>query len=250
MLELLLLAVAANAADIVVFGDSWGTAGAKSFLAMATAHNLTVDNHAVAGSFVMQWAKRPGSLKEAVDKNQDCRWVWLTIGGNDAQFLMKNKLPMELMFSKGIIGTQEFLDPLFEAHPDVRVVQFGYDIMAWDKCKEKAKGLFWSCPDSSSAEGTACVNEQTSITQKYVEILSQQYDNHDAIDLRGSLQKAGGIDDADVGEPNESFYSPADLFGDGDDCIHPNDKGFAHIFSNMWDIYFNEQVHATSTASL
>lgn len=212
---------------------------------MATAHNLTVDNHAVGGTTTTYWARRSDSLKKAVDENPDCKWVWLTIGGNDAIPAMEEQTPLDDIMTECTTNTQTFLDPLFEAHPDVRVVQFGYDIMGWDKnsiCKNKARKIFWNCTDpTSSTEGTACANEQFyTIQTQYVEGLSQLYDNHDAINLIGSLQKAGGIEDADVAEPNDDFYSPADLIQSN--CIHATDEGFAYIFSNMWDVYFSEQM--------
>ena len=73
------------AKDIVVFGDSWGTEGAYEFNLMATNHSLTVDNHAVAGSTAQGWARTPNKLRDWVLANKDAKYVWITIGGNDAE---------------------------------------------------------------------------------------------------------------------------------------------------------------------
>ena len=76
---------AANAAEVVVFGDSWGTEGKKAFQDMFDKRGVkvSINNVAVGGTTAAGWAKQPDALKQAMDK--DTKHVWVTIGGNDAQ---------------------------------------------------------------------------------------------------------------------------------------------------------------------
>lgn len=58
-----------------------GCAGAKSLRQVFGAKGITIDNVAKSGSTAEQWARQPNSLRDAVRKNPDAKWVWLTIGG-------------------------------------------------------------------------------------------------------------------------------------------------------------------------
>lgn len=84
---------------LLFFAISWGTegvllvhfligliarnAGAKSLRQVFGAKGVTIDNVAKSGSTAEQWARNPNSLRDAVRKNPDAKWVWLTIGGLD-----------------------------------------------------------------------------------------------------------------------------------------------------------------------
>lgn len=83
-----LLAITAQAAQLVVFGDSWGTEGRKSLQQVFGAKGVTIDNVAKSGSTAEQWARQPNSLRDAVRKNPDAKWVWLTIGGESDHALI------------------------------------------------------------------------------------------------------------------------------------------------------------------
>lgn len=51
---------------------------------MCDSHGLTVDNVAVSGTTAEDWAIDKNALKEVIDRNPDAKYVWLTVGGNDA----------------------------------------------------------------------------------------------------------------------------------------------------------------------
>ena len=51
-----------NAADVVVFGDSWGVEGASAFQKNMQSHGLTVTNKAIAGTTAEGWSKTPNCL--------------------------------------------------------------------------------------------------------------------------------------------------------------------------------------------
>ena len=58
-------------------------------------HGLTVDNIAVSGTTAADWAKDRYALKNVVDRNPDAKYVWVTVGGNDARPLLQDNVPIE-----------------------------------------------------------------------------------------------------------------------------------------------------------
>lgn len=232
-----------NAAQLIVFGDSWGTEGAASLQAvLGDQHGITIDNVAVSGSTAAEWAQQPNFLRDTVAQNPDAKWVWITLGGNDA----KNELPFGVtiptVVEQCINNTQIILDPLFAAYPNIQVIQFGYDILTFSKgflCPIFGEAIFPACQLN-----TTCINTQfTHLQTDYVEGMSKIYpNNHHSVDLRGTMQAAEGIPGASIGHPNLAYYSPDDLMQDN--CIHPNDKGFVYIFNALWDLYFSKAIAA------
>jgi len=75
----------AQSAEVIVFGDSWGELGATPFAKEMAKHGVTVSNVAVSGSTAADWADQPNYLRDVVRTNPDAKYVWLTIGGNDAK---------------------------------------------------------------------------------------------------------------------------------------------------------------------
>lgn len=240
-----LLALAA-AKDIVVFGDSWGTEGAVSFDNMAKSHGLTVDNHAVAGSTAQEWSLVPNKLTDWVKKNPDAKYVWITIGGNDAAPMLQAGKDVATIKADVKKWVQKFLDPLFAALPKIKVVAFGYDILFWDypECLLEGDSIFARCGKRGQSNFTACANKLFYNVQALWEDLSKEYTTKGfsltSPNLLGSFQKAGGVPGADVGKPNDNYFSPNKLTGPLKFCLHANDEGFDHIFSNLWDLYFSK----------
>jgi len=234
---LILAVVAVNAAKLVVFGDSWGTEGAKSLNKIIGGHGITIDNVAVGGTTTKTWAGRPTYLRDVVARNTDAKWVWLTIGGNDAKDELPLGVPIETLIHECINRTKTFLDPLFAANPNIRVLQFGYDILTF------SKGLI--CPALGALVlpkcklNTTCINSQfLKLQYDYVESLNKVYPRHDSVDILGTLQVAGNVPGASIGHPNLARYSPDNLMQSN--CIHPNDAGFEYIFKQLWDVYFSK----------
>jgi lysophospholipase L1-like esterase len=227
---------AAQGAQLVVFGDSWGTEGAQSLQQVFTKqHGISIDNVAVAGSTALDWALQPNYLRDTVARNPDAKWVWLTIGGNDA----KNELPFGVTVDQVIKElfnrTSAFLDPLFKANPNIKVVQFGYDIMTFGKgiiCPIMGEAILPKCNLN-----TTCINTQfVRLQSEYVAALDKKYPRHNTVNILGTLQAAGNVPGASTGHPNLAYYSPSNLMQEN--CIHPNDQGFLYIFNALWDLYF------------
>lgn len=243
---LLSLPACSLAAEVVVFGDSWGTEGKRAFQNMFDKRGVkvTINNAAVGGTTAAGWARQPDSLKK--EMAADTKHVWLTIGGNDAQA----DLPgcgtkcIPKCINETLANSKVFLDPAFAAFPDANVVQFGYDILIFNHfptCGIKGLLLMPDCKGQ-----TTCVNTNFRHLQTdYVNQLGSYggYKNHVPIDIAGAMQKAGGVAGADVGKPVLSQYSPYKFMQSN--CIHANDEGFGHVFDAMWDRYWSKYYNAT-----
>eukprot|EP00005_Dracoamoeba_jomungandri_P001233 CAMPEP_0174250746 /NCGR_PEP_ID=MMETSP0439-20130205/820_1 /TAXON_ID=0 /ORGANISM="Stereomyxa ramosa, Strain Chinc5" /LENGTH=265 /DNA_ID=CAMNT_0015330893 /DNA_START=52 /DNA_END=852 /DNA_ORIENTATION=+ len=241
--------------DIVVFGDSWGTMGASSFEKMAHSHNLTVFNIAVGGTTAAGWAKIPNYLPDQIRAHSpDARYVWLTIGGNDAIPAMLEHIPISTIVADVLNNTKIFLTPLFKAYPNIKVVQFGYDILFWDYflCGALAKQIFWSCDNLTGSDYIACSNKLFfSLQFDYVQALDSVYPGqHFTVNLLGSLQAAGNVPNATVGNPNINYFSPHQYTGLADACIHANDAGYDVIFASLWDLFFAKHEQLSSDLNL
>jgi hypothetical protein len=237
----------AHAADIIVFGDSWGTYGAASFQKMAAAHGLTVDNVAVSGSTAADWAKDPLSLKKAVDKNPDAKFVWLTIGGNDARPKMEQGKPIAEIVKEVLVDIQTFLTPYLQAYPKLKLVTFGYDILFWSylMCQSTGEKMFKPyCGAKSGKDYVTCANQLFyAIQYQCTNVLAQNYPGQVySPNLLGSWQAAGRVPGAAIGKPVDGVFSPNEFTGPTKLCLHANDKGYDVIFTNLWDLFFKNHV--------
>jgi len=237
------LAAVGYSAQIVVIGDSWAAgAGRTAFQAMAQRHGLTVDNIAIGGTTAAYWAARPNALRDAVARNPDALWVWLTIGGNDASAKLARGVPIPQIVAEAIADTSAFLRPLFAVNNRIRVVQFGYDLLTFSLgiCPAAGLALFPHC-----LLNTECINRDfVQLQFAYVEALSRLFPQHDNVNLLGSMQQAGGIPGASPGFPVMSQYSPNHLMAD---CIHPNAQGYTAVFNAFWNAYWAKQLNATES---
>ena len=93
------------------------------------AHGHNVKNVAIGGTTAKGWAADKYALKNAVDDYPEAEYIWLTIGGNDAFPKMITKQPIEKLMNQLLVDTRIFLDVLFENYPDIKVEQFGYDLI-------------------------------------------------------------------------------------------------------------------------
>jgi len=239
-----------NAADIVVFGDSWGTYGRASFEKMAASHGLTVDNVAVSGSKASDWAQDPNCLLDAVNLNPDARYVWLTIGGNDARPLLEQGVPVDTMVAQVTADIVTFLVPLLNAKPTIKLVMFGYDILFWDYaiCKSTGDKMFVHyCGSRSDPNYIACANQLFyTIQYKCTDLLASKYKQVSSPNLLGSWQHAGGIPGAEIGKPVDKFFSPNQFTAPLKLCLHANDKGYDVTFANLWDLFFSKHENQTT----
>jgi lysophospholipase L1-like esterase len=249
-----LLCCAVQAADIIVFGDSWGTYGAVSFDKMAANHGLTVSNVAVSGSTAAEWAADPLSLKKVVDDNPDAKFVWLTIGGNDARPKMELGLPIVEIVKAVLVDIQTFLDPYLKAYPSLKLVTFGYDVLFWGylMCQGTGEKMFKPyCGPKTGADYITCANQLFYAIQfQCTDVLARNYPNQVfSPNLLGSWQTAGGVPGAGIGKPIDSVFSPNEFTGPTKLCLHANDKGYDVIFTNLWDLFFKNHVESDFVGS-
>jgi len=242
-----LLCSLAQAADIIVFGDSWGTYGAVSFENMARSHGLTVDNVAVSGSTAKEWAADPLSLKKVVDDNPDAKYVWLTIGGNDARPEMEKGVPIDTVVKQVLSDIKKFLDPYLQAYPRLKLVTFGYDVLFWSylMCQSTGEKMFKPyCGVKTSPNYVSCANQLFyNIQFKCTNVLAANYPGQVfSPNLLGSWQAAGGVPGAGIGKPIDSVFSPNEFTGPTKLCLHANDKGYDVIFNNLWNLFFKDHV--------
>eukprot|EP01060_Flectonema_neradi_P038536 TRINITY_DN8121_c1_g1_i1.p1 TRINITY_DN8121_c1_g1~~TRINITY_DN8121_c1_g1_i1.p1 ORF type:complete len:253 (+),score=54.39 TRINITY_DN8121_c1_g1_i1:44-802(+) len=249
MLRLVLtvaLAAATHAANIVVIGDSWGDEGRNDFEKVVSTHsNKTVFNGAISGSTAQQWLDNIGNgyLKKWVSE-PDVETVWVTLGGNDAQWLLpgcglQGRTP-ENCTDMVIQNVTSIFNNLFgfihSANPKARIVGFGYDILGFGKntgCKIDAEWLFPACKMDPT-----CINTQfVKLQHNLWEPLASKLPYVDTVNLLGTLQTDGNVSGAAIGKPVISQWSPEVLIQS--DCIHPTiGAGFVDIFTAFWDLYF------------
>jgi len=241
-LGLAAMATVASAADIIVFGDSWGTFGRNQFRARAAADGLTVDNRAVGGTTANFWA-RPAfsnSLRDAGRDNADAKFVWLTIGGNDAIPKMAAQVPVEEIISTVVNDTLTFIDPLLNENPNIVIVGFGYEQLDWTsrQCASLAQDIFWECP--GNPVDPVCANTVQFALQDAVDrTAAARPGRFFSVNLYGSMQVAAGVSGASVGSPVLTEYASAEYMND---CIHLNGAGYEVVFDALWDEFFTKMM--------
>eukprot|EP01064_Diplonema_japonicum_P036817 TRINITY_DN842_c0_g1_i1.p2 TRINITY_DN842_c0_g1~~TRINITY_DN842_c0_g1_i1.p2 ORF type:complete len:257 (+),score=71.96 TRINITY_DN842_c0_g1_i1:76-846(+) len=246
-----LLVATCKAEDVVIIGDSWGTEGHKAFLDMLKekGSQLTVEDIAVSGATTKDWIgeRYMDRLKKAVSK-PDTQVVWLTLMGNDA----KNKLPgcaleggstthcTQKMVEYVTPNMNKILQAINETNPKVRVVGFGYDILGCGVgngiCDLVPHALYPHCNGNIT-----CFNTEFLALQGVWENLQKTHTYVDAVNLLGSIQAGAGDPNASLGHPDLAKFSPNQDMQLN--CIHPNNKGFAFIFNNLWNLYLHQYHH-------
>ena len=139
-----------------------------------------------------------------------------------------------------INNTITILDPVFEAYPNIQVIQFGYDILYFGGalCGAEGSQLIADCDDVEY-----CINSQfVKIQYSYCDYIATLYpNNYNTPVMLGSLQAYDNVPDASLGNPNLNYWSPKNLMMNN--CIHPTQKGFSIIFDNLWDEYFSHVIN-------
>lgn len=233
-----------HAADVVIFGDSWGVYGRRAFHDLMEKKGLTVDNRAIAASTASFWATNgfETALKSALDDNRDAKYVWLTIGGNDIipKFVIGEDTAT--IMAQTVADTRVFLDKAFEAYPNIKVVQFGYDLLDFEDNNPVCNVLGWQVSKTYCGifPTRECQNELVSKIQTlYVDKLSTYYPNHYSVNLLGALQAAAGVRNAAIGRPNFSEQSPTEFMDPS--CIHLTEEGYEIMFEALWNKWFADQ---------
>ena len=97
---------------------------------------------------------------------------------------------IEDIVAQAVNDTRRFLDPLFRDHPNIKVVQFGYDIVNFDMslvCRTLGRTIFPECRGDISCSNLEMYNLQFAVEQ-----IASFYKTHTPIDLRGTLQAGSG----------------------------------------------------------
>ena len=252
MIKALLLSLTtAHAAEIVVAGDSWGQEGRFAFHKMfaSRGHNVSILNVAKGGSHASDWAK--WGLKQHL--SADTKHVWLSVGGNDAQRALPGcGLPcVPKLVNNTIAHILAFVKPTLAAFPNVQIVMAGYDILNFglsERCYAEGLAFIPQC-----LGGIECFNSHftTALQHGLVEgAAAKAGPRLIAVDIRGTLQKAGGVAGADIGTPVLSKWSPKALMQTN--CIHPtygDGGGFVAVMDALWATYFHKYYPATGTGA-
>jgi hypothetical protein len=236
---------------VLLVGDSWAEKAGKPFEAVLKKNGspLEVVNKGIGGSTAQQWAHDKNSVRDLVTMaggEAEVAYIWVSVGGNDAQ----DDLPgcqlaggsrdkcVQQCIDQVITDTRTFLDPVVAKYPNIKIFQFGYDILNFGEnleCKAKGLALFPSCLGE-----TSCINtEFIKLQYNYVEVLTQNYSQHTALNILGTLQHSGGIANATTGHPDLSSWSPSKLMETN--CIHASQEGFEIIFQQVYDMYIVNQ---------
>ena len=249
MLALTLAALsAAPNTTLLAFGDSWAWLGYDQLKDVMQKNGVSTALKAIPGTPAGYWALiEPHALVNAVDAN-NATHVYLSLGGNDFLEGLPLGLPALALYAEMMTSTKKVLHTLFAARPHVHVHHFGYEILDWSasafcrgfgnvELKGKAP-LF--CEDTSNV--TCMTHTQaTWLQNKFVDQLAEyfrglnqtKYHGHN---LLGTLQVAGGVEGAKVGEPNWDKYSPTQYVRKEDGplgCVHLTPEGYTALYTEL-----------------
>jgi hypothetical protein len=134
-------AVVVAASKILLVGDSWAEQGGTPLAEVLKKHGspLQVINKGIGGTTAAQWAENPDKVRTLVELNggKDIEFIWVSLGGNDAQ----ETLPgcqiaggtrdecVAKTIAQVMRDTGKILDPVVAEFPEVKIFQFGYDIL-------------------------------------------------------------------------------------------------------------------------
>jgi len=235
-----------QAAEVVYFGDGWallegGDRAVNEFDEMFQLRgcNISTTN---AGSTLTQTASRmstnPNSLLDYIQ--EDTKYLWLSIGMNDMlQYFYENVLEVDESIDQLVEDAVKFLDPVYQARPDLKIVQFGYDVI--DFCDDSISGGGGDCEASQGrftfafCFETSCHNTQFIKLQQYVDRLQEIYPPpfYNALNLFGLMQRSSG--NVPGPYPNVNYCTPKSWMFD---CSHPKSSGYTVMFEQLWDQFF------------
>jgi len=234
----LMFAGARAAEDVIVFGDSWGAFGYSFLETMFKNHSnqtVNVRNFAVGGTTAQSWAAKPNQLTTDLKKYPNAKHMWLSIGGNDA---LDHGCPDEAcedqLMTVTTADVKKFLDPAFAAFPNLKLVTFFYDLT---NNNDLCANLVARNPCHGNR--TCIAYNSVRWQANYESMVQKLYPNNVVvIDILGTLQVAGHVAGASIGNPSLKQLSPPDLMESN--CIHPNAKGWGYVMEEFWHQYWSK----------
>jgi len=248
----------AAATTVLCFGDSWtyGNSIGLSEQLRNNGHNhVEVVSKDHWGSTAEYFASNPDILPRAVQHNK-ADYVLMSMGGNDFKNIYWKKRQYVAPWtavSQIESNVRTVLDSLFKAHPNVKVVTYGYDFPG--SISEVLSGTYWeSAPKqelSSTTKfllfaynnlGVRFINYSAMQLGATYEKLSKEYaakgHSFTYVPLWGSLQKAAAPSDKkftmSLGSPSPSEFM--------NDPIHANQKGYSVLMSELYQTYFRNEI--------
>jgi lysophospholipase L1-like esterase len=233
-------AAPAAAAQIVVFGDSWGVPAAPALQAVIIAHGLpdTVYNAAVAGETASNLSSVAGRqhITDGLGSNPDADLVHLSIGGND--FLgqwTSNLAPAEeaALFQAITNDVETIVDHILAVRPGVRILWSSYDY---------PRPLPMGTPTEVNAASAAAAVLSLALANAKGPGLTY-------VDFSGLMQVTFGFDGTqptpydppfpippgDPSLPDPTLPSPEAAFAD---AIHLTSEGYAILAEAQYDAFY------------
>jgi len=230
----------ASGAQMIAFGDSWLTVGRAGLATIAAERGVTLDNIGVSGTTTTYWSSDANIRKitEALERSPEAEYMLIVNGGNDAQGDLPLNGNMDDLIKKMSANEAKTLDAIFAVRPNIKVVQYGYDVFAWDRnviCRALGTTLLsGEQPCNGGISNASCVNEyQARLHFEFVEGMSEQYTQVTSVNLLGTLQADANITGAAIGQPNNDFYTPGSYFAL--DCIHLTTPGYEILYGALFD---------------
>jgi len=252
------------ATTVLCFGDSWTHGngnGLTEQLHKFGHQDVEVVTKDYWGSTAEYFANNLDLLPRAVEKYQ-ADYVLLSMGGNDFKNIYWRKrqyVTPWTALAQIEVSIRSVLDSLYERHPQVKVVTYGYDFPG--SIGEVVRGTYWSSQQvelSSSTKfllylynvfGIRFINYSAMQLGVTLQRLSKDYakkgHSFTYVPLWGTLQKAAAPPNKkssySLGLPSPSEYM--------NDPIHANDKGFSLLMAEIYQSYFRNEIVAPPLAT-
>lgn len=238
---------------ILAFGDSWAEFGPSQqmLIDMFAANHIHADVKVVArsGTRACQWAINPDNLKLSVAQKfgkGGADFIWYSLGGNDLldpHYTICANLATSVESAKKCLAdstafinscTDVLLKPVWEAWPNTKVVQCGYDI----ECESRDCVPIVKVP--YCGQDIHCRHYLLAEWQKML-LERRLSGGYTGLNILGTLQMAGGMAGATPGSPILESGSPCDMVAS---CVHPiaGSTGAKAIAQAFWDLYFRSSL--------
>ena len=236
----------AGAGVVGAFGDSWVGMGLGELQAAVARVGLLVQPKGITlwGSTACGWAEGKLNRPNAFAPLTGVKYVWLSVGGNDYFKPPDRRQPMPTAAAHDAeVGrcVRQIALAIARSLPGAHVVQFGYDTLCW--C-ENTQGCHAAAATTAAVHDggcgyrdATCYNARVARVQAMLEASRANASQHphasawSVHDIRGTLQREGGVPGAAPGKPNATGWSPNSLYLGH--CMHPNPYGFFKLHEEL-----------------